>query len=280
MPSSYYKNLTSGIDYYKFLKKLIQNFDSEREALIEKLYDIYNVIFKSHLTLSVSGSSVDEKFELKADNELINEKKNIWSNSKVEIPNINKLAVIIPTDVNYCAEVFDARLNNSKVSGIDICTSKIISLDYLWNEVRVKNGAYGAGMLVSMQGTYKYYSYRDPKTAETFANFENSPKWLRSKKLTQRELDNYIISCVAKIDAPLPSRIIIDYLDNCNFSNIEFDSRKISRSEAINTSINDIKEASEKITLLLNSANKCIFGGKDIEKLKSDGFTCINLFDN
>lgn len=76
LPSSYYKNLTSGIDYYKFLKKLIQNFDSEREALIEKLNDIYNVIFKSHLTLSVSGSSIDEKFESKADSEIIKEKKN------------------------------------------------------------------------------------------------------------------------------------------------------------------------------------------------------------
>lgn len=54
-------------------------------------------------------------------------------------------AFAVPTDVTYTALGFDRRLLGVPYSGAWLVASRALSYDFLWNEVRVKGGAYGAG---------------------------------------------------------------------------------------------------------------------------------------
>ena len=45
--------------------------------------------------------------------------------------------------------------------------SALCSYDYLWNEVRVKGGAYGTGLGVNRNGNLVCNSYRDPDPLES-----------------------------------------------------------------------------------------------------------------
>ena len=128
-----------------------------------------------------------------------------------------------------------------------------------------------------MRGTIQFYSYRDPQNVATYENFENSTKWLQNLELDDQTLDNFIISTVSKIDAPVSARAMMLYQDNCYFSGIAHENRKHFRSQIIKTTKKDIVESGKIFEKLCNTANKCVFGGKDLENLK--GFNIINLFN-
>ena len=127
-----------------------------------------------------------------------------------------------------------------------------------------------------MRGTIQFYSYRDPQNVATYENFENSTKWLQNLELDDQTLDNFIISTVSKIDAPVSVRAMMLYQDNYYFSGISHENRENFRTQIIETTKEDIKASAKVFEKLCNTASKCIFGGKDLENLK--GFKIIDLF--
>ena len=268
---------TCGIEYYRFLKNLLSNFDKEFDNLKNKLECVCEKMFNHRETLTYAGTG-DIITRVQFDSI-----EDIEANTRTKIElkqDKNFEAYKIPSDVNYCALVNDMRLYGKHMHGSKIVASKIIALEYLWNEVRVKNGAYGAGMLCNIRGTMQFYSYRDPQNIKTLDSFSKSAKWLRELNIDQGTLDNFIISTVAKIDAPTVASGIMLYQDSCYFSFIDHKNRENVRREIINTKKEDILEAAKIFDTLFEDANKCVFGGKNLEKLESDGFICINLFED
>ena len=60
-------------------------------------------------------------------------------------PVVRNEAFIVPTDVCYAAQGFDRRADGAPYTGAWQVAARALSYDFLWNEVRVKGGAYGAG---------------------------------------------------------------------------------------------------------------------------------------
>ena len=58
--------------------------------------------------------------------------------------------------------------------GINKVVKTILAYDYLWNEVRVKGGAYGTGMSCSGTGMMQAYSYRDPDVLNSMRAFKGA----------------------------------------------------------------------------------------------------------
>ena len=58
-------------------------------------------------------------------------------------------------------------------------------------------------MFALLDGSVVFSSYRDPGLASTLAVIDQSPKFLKSLKLTQKQLDPYIISILGSYDAPV-----------------------------------------------------------------------------
>ena len=67
------------------------------------------------------------------------------------------------SDVTYTACGWDRRLLGEPYGGAWLLASRILSYDFLWTEVRVKGGAYGAGFQTTRSGSSRFYSYRDPR---------------------------------------------------------------------------------------------------------------------
>ena len=55
----------------------------------------------------------------------------------------------------------------------------ILGYDYLWQNVRVKGGAYGCMSSFSRDGSAYFVSYRDPHLAQTIRTFEEAPDYTR-----------------------------------------------------------------------------------------------------
>lgn len=110
-------------------------------------------------------------------------------------------ALQIPAQVGFSAKAIDF---GRGISGAAKVASKILSLDYLWNAVRVKGGAYGTGFSVRISGIASFYSYRDPNPGGALSTFASAGEALRSFCDSGEALDDYIISTISDL-TPLQS---------------------------------------------------------------------------
>ena len=86
-------------------------------------------------------------------------------------------------------------------SGSQLVAAKIVSLEHLWNEIRVKGGAYGGNLTVSPDGEVVYASWRDPNPANSLVQFRRSGEALRAFVASGASLANYQVA-VAKTTEP------------------------------------------------------------------------------
>ena len=79
---------------------------------------------------------------------------------------------------------------------------KAINYEYLWNEIRVKGGAYGCGIKPDIDGEVGFYTFRDPNLDDSLARMDACASWIESYEPTEEDLEGYIVSTLAAHDSP------------------------------------------------------------------------------
>ena len=135
----------SGVDFYRFLRELLEHFDERVDALVEKLRDLQQRIFTSTGTVaSFTGSDEDyERFWAAAGQMGLAERTAPAKELYVPMPEPKREAFIIPSDICYVAKAADPRAMGLSMDGTWSVAATVLSYDFLWNEIRVKGGAYG-----------------------------------------------------------------------------------------------------------------------------------------
>jgi len=105
-----------------------------------------------------------------------------------------RMGIRIPAQAAF-AEI-GYRLDHMADGSLQIADN-ILSLSYLWNEVRVQGGAYGVGMRTARSGGMVCYSYRDPSPARTLQVYAGNSDFLKAYCDGDEDLDKFIISAVA-----------------------------------------------------------------------------------
>ena len=96
---------------------------------------------------------------------------------RLELPKAQ--GILIPAAVSYSAAALP-RITDKVAWNV---LSTILSLEYLWNEIRVKGGAYVTGASIGALGIPAFYSYRDPSPADELYFRERSYE----SRCTERE---------------------------------------------------------------------------------------------
>ena len=138
--------------------------------------------------------------------------------------------------------------------------SRMLSFDYLWNEVRVKGGAYGVGFRRSTTGQHAFWSFRDPALDATLIRYENAAEWLHTWQEDAKALDGYVVSCVASHDTPLKSRQRARRQDHDILVGRPADWRDQVRDEILRVSAADVRAAGAVLADLPASRSVCVFG--------------------
>lgn len=115
----------------------------------------------------------------------------------IELNKPAREGIVIPSDVSFAVMGSSMMAHGLRYSERAILASKIISLDYLWNVVRVKGGAYGTDFQVRENGFASCYTYRDPDIAGFIKNTDKIGEFLKKFCAECDDITEYIIGAVA-----------------------------------------------------------------------------------
>ena len=104
-----------------------------------------------------------------------------------------KEAVIIPAGISFAASGGMLSEYGRKYGGALKVLSSILSYGYLWNEIRVKGGAYGCGFRAGETGSLSFYSYRDPNPVNSMNVYKNTSQFIREFCNSDESVEKYII---------------------------------------------------------------------------------------
>lgn len=285
--SSYYKpagvvrEQLGGVDFYRFLKDLLDHFDERADDLAARLRGLAARLFaRAGLTLSFAGSPEDyatflERADLPAGS-APSEPRLI-----VPAPVLRNEAFVVPTDVSYTALGFDGRLlpGAAPYNAAWQVGARALTYDYLWNEVRVRGGAYGVGFQTMRTGDLRFYSYRDPHLDETLERFAAAPAWLRSFRPSPADLDGYVVSTVAGFDNPLKARALMRRQDASHFTGRTPQDRLATRARMLEADEGSLRELADAVEQACAQKARCTFGSKDILGSAKTEFEVIDLLN-
>ncbi|PHH61784.1 hypothetical protein CDD81_7948 [Ophiocordyceps australis] len=122
--------------------------------------------------------------------------------------------------------------------------SQLLTHKYLHHEIREKGGAYGGGATCNaLNGTFGFYSYRDPNPQNTLNIMRNAGQWAVKKQWTDRDLEEAKISLFQDIDAP--KAVNQEGMDSFITGRTE-EMRQKKREQLLDVTKDQVQEAAQK----------------------------------
>ena len=259
-----YDEYSDGIRYGDFLSELCRDLDSRINEVCDKLKHLLHTILKKEKSLvSFVGSSSAQKAYLAAPFDCYTDGVAPASCISV-LPAASNDGISIPSSVAYDAMVMNLRDNAIPYNGVFQVLSKILTFDFLWNEVRVRGGAYGIRANINpMRNMLLLSSFRDPHVERTYQIFESIPTYLREFSADESEMTKYVIGAVSVLDSPeLPARSAYS-ADMRSFAGLSDECMQLYREETIDTTAEQIRQYAEILAPVFRHAVICTVGASD-----------------
>ena len=203
-PAGQYEQAIVGLGAYGYRRALAEHFDTEADGLIAGMQELIDACLScAHPMAYLIGEE-----EAYADWKRLlpdfpfADGKPAGEGSGVPAINSRHVALAIPGEVNFCAEAFRlADVGATYSPRMDVVTGDLCTR-YLWDEVRAKGGAYGAGTRVTRYGVWMFSSYRDPRVADTYEAYHKAASWILENLPDEDELEGLIVSTLSGYYAP------------------------------------------------------------------------------
>lgn len=119
--------------------------------------------------------------------------------------------------------------------------AQILNTNYLWQNIRVLGGAYGASFVVTASGHIGFTSYRDPHLVETEEIYRKVVSFVRNFSVNEREMRQYVIGTLAPLYTPRSNPHQADIWTRRHMSAMTLEENMTLRKEIIATEAKDIR---------------------------------------
>ena len=272
-PQAKFKDDVEGIGYYNVIKELAENFEDRKDMIVATLKELAADIFRadnviaSYTATDVGVEAVEEAFAKLSGSLHEDEKKE----TVPCVPHMEKKNEGFKTSskVQYVARAGNFIDNGEKYHGALQILKVILSYDYLWQNVRVKGGAYGCMSSFNRLGEGYFMSYRDPNLERTNEIYEGVVDYLENFTVSDRDMNKYIIGTMSNIDRPMTPVIKGERSMNLYMNHVEEDMIREERMQILNATQEDIRATASVVKAVLDAGQLCVIGGEDkIEEQK------------
>lgn len=257
--------LTDGIDQFNYLKNIHKQLkEGNSNQLTKDLEDLLNrLLNRNRINALYTGEAKQAEFVYEKIYEVFKDLPAESIDSVVNIePGVKQAeAYITAQDVNYVA-IGANIFNYLDYTGASNVLSTAIRFDYLWNEIRVKGGAYGSLYAHRRNGNLALSSYRDPNIKETLDVYQNLPEYIRNITLSDEELTKYIIGTISPLEQPKSaSSKGLTALRRLK-TEISADDIKTLKEEILSTQANDLPALAEDFAQITDKFTTVVIGNK------------------
>ncbi len=199
-----YTNYISGLEYYDFLVQLEQALQKDPKAVMAELDAVHKLVLnKTDMIAAFAGNESSIKTFESDINALIN----ALPATKIVPQDYKKLpkpaqreGISIDTTVQYNMISAAHKKTGIDYNGKYIPIALMVNDNYLIPKLRYSNGAYS--ILSEFNNTsFLILTYRDPNIKETFDVYKGVPGFVKDTKITQEELDRYILKAYSTYTA-------------------------------------------------------------------------------
>ncbi len=275
---AFYQDAINGIAYYRMIEKLDRQIKSHPEEVTGKLVELAEKLFvKKRLLVSFTG---EEKLYRAAEPVLSDYLSRLPEGTKAGaaaefVFSSKKEGFTDASQIQYVARVGNFRQHGFDYSGTLKILKMILGYDYLWMNIRVKNGAYGCMSSFLRTGESYFVSYRDPNLAKTNEVYSKIAEYVKTFEPDDRDMTKYIIGTFGALDTPLNpeakgSRSMAAYLENLDYDDIQKE-----RDEILAANPEDIRKLAGLIQSVLDDDGFCVIGNEDVIRSENGMFTEI-----
>ncbi|MCI9452381.1 MAG: hypothetical protein HFG83_00845 [Dorea sp.] len=253
-----------GIRMLRWVQRMDDDFEKEGARLLVELGRLCKKIFvRERATLSVTGE-IEESWmsEMVC---LLGHRQEQYAKDVLAEGDCGvaiRMGIRIPAEIGFAGKGANINLCGATYHGAMKVAARMLSYGYLWESIRMKGGAYGAGLTVSGNGDVAFTSFRDPNAANSLEIFDKAGAALRAICESNEPLDRYIVSTIASIE-PLLSvrqkgiRATQDYLGGVTWEMICRE-----RSEILCTTKEDLMRVIYVLNQVCEKGGVCVIGGK------------------
>lgn len=264
-----------GIGFYEGIKALNENYDASWESLSQKLSNTARALFgKNNLIISITCDEALKDSAAKAAKRLIDalpDTQKPYNDYQFELSKQNE-GFMTAAKIQYVAKGYNVQKLGYDYSGTLLVLKTIMSMDYLWNQIRVQGGAYGAGLSVSRSGELIFSTFRDPNLKRTLDIYDHAADYLAKLEISERELEKYIIGTISGRDVPLSANLMAASADSMYFGKVTQEDVQRERDEILSTTQEALRNTADMLRDAMAQETLCVIGSEEAVREAEDTF--------
>jgi len=268
----------TGLPAYQLVSRIEGDMEQYADELIEGLTGLCKFLFtEGKLMYDFTGEESEYEVFAGLTEEFAKKlpKESETADSIPIVPEKKNEGFLSSSQVQYVCRAGNYIKEGFSYTGALRVLKVIMGYDYLWNQVRVKGGAYGCMCSFSKSGDSYFVSYRDPNLEKTVDVFEQAADYVAAFNQDDRSMTQYIIGAISELDTPLPPaskalRSLTAYMTK----QTEEDLQK-ERDELLAVDQEAIRALSGHIRGFVGQNNFCVVGNDEKIKEAADLFDTV-----
>ena len=265
-----------GITQYRLVADLAEHFEEKKEELSLNMNRLVRILFRPE-NLLVDYTASKEGYE-KLPELVAQFKENLYVGECDAAPEKYRPATekknegfLTASQVQYVCRAGNFITKGLPYTGALRVLRVMMGYDYLWNNVRVKGGAYGCMCSFGKSGESYFVSYRDPNLEKTVAVYEAAADYVENWQGDEEELTQYLIGAISDLDTPKTPQDIGTFSLGGYLTGLDEAELQKERDEILSVDAASIHALAKHIRAFMSDDCLCVLGRE--EKIKeADGF--------
>jgi Zn-dependent M16 (insulinase) family peptidase len=185
-------------------------------------------------------------------------------------------AWITQSQVHFCAKAYPTVTMNHPDAPVLCVLGGVLRNGFLHRTVREQGGAYGGGASQdNNSASFRFYSYRDPRFADTLNDFDAAIDWLLEKNISDQQIEEAVLGVIGSLDKPGSPAGEAKQAFHARLVGRDDEKRNVFRHRVIDVSVDDLYRVTT-LYLQAEKANTAVVTGKHgIDEAKQLGLDLI-----